>query len=80
MGKKAKEHRKKVAKRNRIIAQERKRFEKMSQEFLTKMYNEQQSNQQSTGISFDLPNFNGPLVLPPTESISNSTILHGPQI
>jgi hypothetical protein len=29
MGKKAKEHRKKVAKRNRIIAQENKRFEKI---------------------------------------------------
>lgn len=80
MGKKAKEHRKKVAKRNRIIAQERKRFEKMSQEFLTKMYNEQQANQHSTGISFDLPNVNGSLVVPPTESIANSTILHGPQV
>jgi len=80
MGKKAKEHRKKVAKRNRIIAQENKRFEKMSQEFLTKMYNEQQNAQKSTGISFDLPNVNGPLILPPTEPFINSTILNGPQI
>ncbi len=37
MGKKAKEHRKKVAKRNRIIAQERKRYEKVTQQLLDKM-------------------------------------------
>jgi hypothetical protein len=78
MGKKAKEHRKKVAKRNRIIAQERKRFEKMSQELLTKMY--EQSNNQSTQPTFNLPNMDGPLFVPTTEPIINSTVQSGPII
>ena len=34
MGKKAKEHRKRVAKRNQRIADEKKRFEKMAMKFL----------------------------------------------
>lgn len=78
MGKKAKEHRKKVAKRNRIIAQERKRFEKMSQEFLTKMY--EQSTSQTNQPTFALPNMDGPLFVPPTEPMNTTTVLNGPQI
>jgi hypothetical protein len=79
MGKKAKEHRKKVAKRNRIIQQERKRFEKQAQEMFNKIYNEQMSTP-SLDTSFNFPNLNGPLIVPPTEPIVNSTILNGPQI
>ena len=80
MGKKAKEHRKKVAKRNRIIAQEMKRYEKMSQELLNKMYSEQQSTDQAFQTSFNFPQLDGPLLIPTTETISNSTILSGPKI
>jgi hypothetical protein len=79
MGKKAKEHRKKVAKRNRLIQEERRRFEKMSQELLNKMY-DQQNNTQPLENSFNFPNMNGPLLVPQTELIINSTILSGPQI
>lgn len=77
MGKKAKEHRKKVAKRNRIIQQERNRFEKMSREMLEKIYNEQNS---LTQTNLNLPNLDGPLLVPQTQPMSNSTILSGPQI
>ena len=79
MGKKAKEHRKKVAKRNRLIQEERRRFEKMSQELMNKMY-EQQNSVQPLESSFNFPNMNGPLLVPQTEPIINSTILNGPQI
>lgn len=78
MGKKAKEHRKKVAKRNRIIAQERRRFEKMSQELLNQMY--EQSKVQVSQPNFTLPNLDGPLFVPSTEPINKPTILDGPII
>jgi hypothetical protein len=80
MGKKAKEHRKKVAKRNRIIQQERKRFEKQSQELFNQIYNEQMGSTKPLESSFNFPNMNGPLIVPQTEPIINSTILNGPQI
>lgn len=78
MGKKAKEHRKKVAKRNRMIQQERNRFEKLANQMLNKMYAEQTGSQ----IQSSLNNISleGPLLVPPTEPIINSTILNGPQI
>jgi len=76
MGKKAKEHRKKVEKRNRIIAQERqtlqKSFMKMIEDAQSKMPNGQSNVSDSTlGL---------PLNIPTTEVIPNSTILNGPQI
>jgi hypothetical protein len=82
MGKKAKEHRKKVEKRNRMIEQERRRFEKVTQNLIERMKQETQSQSSSMfPSSFNLSNLEGPLMVPPTQDItSNSTILNGPQI
>ncbi len=79
MGKKAKEHRKKVAKRNRIIQQERKRYEKITKELFNqiRMSNEESSSPyDSTLVSAPLT---GPLSLPNFDS-NPTTIQSGPQI
>ena len=71
MGKKAKEHRRKVEKRNRLIQQERKRFEKQTLQMIDKLKNEQSFTETpKSGIEF--PN--------PIEPISNSILMNGPQI
>jgi hypothetical protein len=48
MGKRAKEHRKKVQIRNQKIATERKKFQKLYSEMLTKKLEELQENYSST--------------------------------
>lgn len=82
MGKKAKEHRKKVAKRNRILAQERRRYEKMTEAMINRMYESKNSGLDITS-NINLPKLDGPLMIPPTEQISTTptpTILNGPLI
>ena len=76
MGKKAKEHRKKVEKRNRIILQERNRMQK---NFL-KMLEEAQNKFPEIDTNIGNSTLGLPLNVPITEPIPNSTILNGPQI
>lgn len=76
MGKKAKEHRKKVLKRNRIIEQERQRMQKN----FMRMIEDAQSKMPDVGSSVGNSTMGLPLTVPITEPISNSTILSGPQI
>ena len=72
MGKKAKEHRRKVEKRKRIQQQEMKRFQKIQQQLLEKIMSEQQSTDSLIGSNLN------PTI---TESqVVNSTILNGPLI
>jgi len=80
MGKKAKEHRKKVEKRNRLIEQQRKQFEKMSKEFINKMKIQQDEIEKSNQI-INLPNFDdSTVVFRPTEQTPFSTNLNGPKL
>ena len=80
MGKKAKEHRKKVAKRNRIIAQDKKRYEKLTKEMFSKILAEQEQQFKSLDPTMNLFDTNGPLSIPTTQVIPNSIIQSGPQI
>lgn len=75
MGKRAKEHRKKVEKRNRMIANERKRMEKVQKEFLD-MIQEENRKGMFNSPTMPLPTLDGQL----TGLAINSTILNGPQI
>ena len=50
MGKKAKEHRKKVAARNQKIKADQKKAQKMYQEMFTKMMEQQQKMQSELGV------------------------------
>jgi Mg-chelatase subunit ChlI len=81
MGKKAKEHKKKVEKRKRIMQQEMKHFQKVQQQLLEKIMSEQQSTQNVIGSALDqIPNLDGPMISNTDNQILNSTILNGPQI
>lgn len=75
MGKRAKEHRKKVEKRNRMITNERKRMEKVQKEFLD-MIQEENRKGMFNSPTMPLPTLDGQL----TGLAINSTILNGPQI
>ncbi len=78
MGKKAKEHRKKVEKRNRIIAQERKRFEKAQKEMFDIIREENSRGLFNNDPTLQIPQIDSPILFP--QSDSNSTILSGPKI
>jgi hypothetical protein len=79
MGKRAKEHRKKVAKRNRIIAQERKRYEKITKELFEQFKNSKESFDSIDTALGENP-LSGPLNLPTMVELPNPTIQVGPQI
>ena len=75
MGKKAKEHRKKVEKRNQKIAQTKKKQEKTAMDFLMKLIKKEKEK----GL------FDNPVQLSPTEvtqtvSSNEQTTFSGPQI
>jgi hypothetical protein len=78
MGKRAKEHRKKVEKRNRMIADERKKMEKAQKEFFD-MIQEENKKGMFNSPTMPLPTLDGPLMVNTGQPIS-STILNGPQI
>lgn len=76
MGKKAKEHRKKVAKRNRILTQERRRFEKVTQQLVDQMKSmESDKKVVESGLALSGP-FSNTSFMEPTTPIIPS----GPQI
>ena len=60
MGKRDKEHRKKIAKRNEQIIQQRKSFEKKQRDFLMRMIEQEKNN----GLFKDNPTL--PSITPPT--------------
>jgi hypothetical protein len=69
MGKKAKEHNKKVAKRNEQILLERKRYQKFQNKILNELMEKQKQEQQAQEankiIGVDAPTlteFNGPII------------------
>lgn len=59
MGKKAKEHRKRVAKRNQRIADEKKRFEKMAMKFLNTIIDKENAEGKFNNPVQPLPAFDG---------------------
>lgn len=59
MGKKAKEHRKRVAKRNQRIADEKKRMEKATMEFLRKLIDRENAEGKFNSPIQPFPNFEG---------------------
>ncbi len=73
MGKKAKEHRKKVAKRNAIINEQKKKQHKTAMDFLMKMIRKEQSQGAFDGPVQPLPNSEATVQLPTTD-------FNGPQI
>ncbi len=79
MGKKAKEHRKKVAKRNNLIAQERKRFEKMQKEMLMKLIEEEKQkglfNNPVSTSNLDLPTIGLPITEGPSLGLNTGPVL-----
>jgi hypothetical protein len=80
MGKKAKEHRKKVAKRNRIIAQERQRYEKLTNQIIQEMQSATNESDNLYNSGLNLPLLSGPLSLPNFTEDINTTIQSGPQV
>ena len=72
-GKKAKEHRKKVAKRNEQIKQQQRKIEKAQKEFLMQLIEQEKQNGLFNSPVMPLPNL--PLTEAPTLGIPN-----GPQI
>jgi hypothetical protein len=66
MGKKAKEHRKKVAKRNAKITLERKSHEKVAMDMLMKMIQKEKQSGAFDSPVQPLPNFEGPTIDPTT--------------
>jgi hypothetical protein len=79
MGKRAKEHRKKVEKRNRIIADERKRMEKAQKEFFD-MIQEENKKGMFNSPTMPLPTLDGPLMINTGGLSINPTIMNGPKI
>jgi hypothetical protein len=80
MGKKAKEHRKKVEKRNRIIAQERQRYEKMTKELISRMQTAQSETESLYESNIMSSPLSGPLSLPNFGDSTTPIIQNGPQI
>lgn len=78
-GKKEKEHRRKVEKRNEKIKQERKKFEKSQQEFLMKLIEDEKQrglfNSPVMPFTSPIPGVEGPSLGMPNLGIPN-----GPQI
>lgn len=72
MGKKAKEHRKKVAKRNRIIEEGKKKQQKVMMDFLMKMINAEKQKGAFDGPVQPLPG-EGPIQ-------TNDNTISGPKI
>lgn len=60
MGKKAKEHRKKVAKRNEQINQQRKKYEKQQKEFLMNLIESEKQKGAFNSPVMPMPGFEGP--------------------
>jgi hypothetical protein len=79
MGKRAKEHRKKVEKRNRMIADDRKRMEKAQKEFFD-MIQEENKKGMFNSPTIPLPTLDGPLMINTGGLSINPTILNGPKI
>jgi hypothetical protein len=79
MGKRAKEHRKKVEKRNRMIADDRKRMEKAQKEFFD-MIQEENKKGMFNSPTMPLPTLDGPLMINTGGLSINPTILNGPKI
>ena len=78
MGKRE-EHRKKVEKRNRIIADERKRMEKAQKEFFD-MIQEENKKGMFNSPTMPLPTLDGPLMINTGGLSINPTIMNGPKI
>jgi hypothetical protein len=77
MGKKAKEHRKKVEKRKRILQQEMKHFQKVQQKLMEKIISESQSTDSLIGSNLNQVTEGSVLT---DGQVLNSTILNGPII
>ena len=82
MGKKAKEHRKRVAARNERIRVEKKKVEKMQMDFLMKLIEAEKQKGAFNGPVQPMPGFEGPNLGLPTQetSIPENTQVSGPQI
>ncbi len=82
MGKKAKEHRKKVAKRNAKLNEEKKKYQKNAMDFLMKLIGKEKEKGLFDGPVQPIPNSNEVLTTEqPTEAPSTDTpIFNGPQI
>jgi hypothetical protein len=79
MGKNAKEHRKRVAKRNEQIKQQKRKMEKAQQEFLMKLIEAEKQKGSFNSPVMPMPGFEGPnLGMPIDNSTFNPTV--GPQI
>ena len=79
MGKKAKEHRKKVAKRNEQIKQQKRKIEKAQQEFLMKLIEQEKQKRAFNSPVMPMPGFEGPnLGLPASDTTFTEPV--GPQI
>ena len=79
MGKKEKEHRKKVAKRNERIKQEQKKNEKIGFEFLKRLIESEKMKGLFNNEVQPLPNSTA-VTTPTTENSTESENLIGPQI
>jgi hypothetical protein len=78
MGKKAKEHRKKVEKRKRIMEQEMRHFQKIQMQMFEKMMSERESSNTIIDTAHNTEQV--PNVVDVPNTILSSTILNGPQI
>lgn len=79
MGKKAKEHRKKVARRNEQIKQQKRKIEKVQKEFLMNLIEQEKQKGAFNSPVMPMPGFEGPnLGLPTDNSIYD--LPSGPQI
>lgn len=79
MGKKAKEHRKKVAKRNEQISQQRKKYEKVQKEILLNLIESEKQKGAFNSPVMPMPGFEGPNLGLTVDNSSNISLL-GPQI
>jgi hypothetical protein len=74
-----KEHKKRVAKRNNVMQQERKKMEKAQKEFFD-MIQEENKKGMFNSPTMPLPTLDGPLMINTGGLSINPTILNGPKI
>ena len=75
MGKRTKEHRKKVAKRNEQIKQQKRKMEKAQHDFLMQLIEAEKQKGQFNSPVMPMPGFEGP-----TLGVPSAPIVSGPQI
>ena len=80
MGKKAKEHRKKVAKRNAILNEQKKKQQKTAMDFLMKMIRKEQNSGAFDGPVMPMPVNNSEESINYNQPTTEQTTLNGPQI